>query len=300
MTIDFENINEIRKYLPPKRKWLDVMKDESIDIEKKILLNGLRYVFVSEMIEDIRKSIKNRNFKIYPTGSKNLASDIDIQIVMNLTSKIDKKLLETIVDKVIVSIKKADKIWGEFPNRLDVNFYPSGLFNFITNKNKTYSGLLISEKNNNCCWVPILDKQDLIRDFVSKDLSLINKNYKPRLVSFYKYYKKNITDYWMKLYYNFNENILIPSEHNDMILKLVKHNEIGPEMYFSVGSIIFVVWYIQLGNDIPKNIKRYLSITSFVENDYLYQKTGKDKYRQRRDISKKYMDKKLASEFGVI
>lgn len=300
MTIDFENIDQIRKYLPPKRKWLDVMKDDSIDIDKKILLNGLRYVYVSDMIEGIRKNVKIKKFKIYPTGSKNLSSDIDIQIVMNLTSKIDKHLLEKIVDNVVESIKKADSIWGEFPNRLDVNFYPSGLFNFVTNKHKTYPGLMMSKHDNNCCWIPILDDPELIRDFVSKDLSLVNKNYRPRLASFYKNYKQNITDYWMRLYHNYQEDVLIPSQHNKMILKLVKHNEIGPEMYFSVGSIIFVVWYIQMKNDIPPYVKKYLSISSYVENNNLYQRTGKEKYKIRRDLSKKYMDKKLAKEMGVV
>lgn len=290
MAINFEKINKIKKYLPPKRNWNDIMKDDSIDIEKKILLNGLRYIFVSEMIIDIKKNIKKK-IKIYPTGSKKISSDIDIQIALDLSLKINKEFFDNLIDIIIKNIKYADNIWGEFPNRLDVNFYPSCLFNFFSESSKDYNGLIVSK--GNCCWVPILDNKDLAYEFLVCDIKRINKNYKHNLNEFYKLYKENISKAVYKLYSNYKKCYIEAKQHNELILELTKYNEIGPEMYYSVGSIIFVVWFLQLGNHLPKKLIKYLSIPSYLENKILFQKTKKQKYFERMNNSKKYMNTEM-------
>jgi len=299
MAIRFKKIEEIKTYLPPKKKWVNIMKDDSIDIEKKILLNGLRYVYVSNMIEDIRKDTSKRKLKIIPTGSKNLSSDIDIQITLNFSSNVKVVFFKYVIDMIIKHIKIADKIWGEFPTRLDVNFYPFGLFNFVNSK-ISYDGLSVSKNGNNCCWIPVLDNQDLTYQFLKRDIKRINKKYKPNLQNFYNFYKENITESFFALYNNFKNNIIDPEEHNNLILDLTKHNEIGPEMYFSVGSIIFVVWYIQMGNELPPTLKKYLSIPSYLENNRLYKETGKEKYKIRSEISKENMDKKMLALLDLV
>jgi len=302
MAINFKNINQIKKYLPPKGKWTSIMKDDSIAIDKKILLNGLRYVYVSNMITEIKEDTSVRKLKIIPTGSKNLSSDIDIQVLLNLSMPVKQGFFSHVIDMITKHVKIADDIWGEFPNRLDVNYYPFGLFNFVSGRSRDhprFDGLLISPTTKMCCWVPVLKNKDLAYDFLKVDTGRVNKKYKPNLKKFYELHKGNVQTSFFQLYNDYKNETLEIVEHNKHILNLTKYNEIGPEMYFSVGSIIFVVWYIQLGNKMNSDLIKYLSIPSYLENKILYERTGKDKYKYRMDISKKCTDKKMMKRLEI-
>ena len=81
--------------------------------------------------------------------------------------------------------------------------------------------------------------------------------------------------------------------HNDLLLCITKFNNQGPEMYYSIGAIIIVVWYMQLKYDLPEEVKKVLSISSYFENKNHYKRTKKLKYKKRMNESYKLMDKKL-------
>ena len=77
------------------------------------------------------------------------------------------------------------------------------------------------------------------------------------------------------------------------MLCITRFNEQGPEMYYSIGAIIIVVWYMQMKYDLPEEVVKVLSISSYFENKNHYERTKKLKYKTRMTESYKLMDKKL-------
>lgn len=66
-----------------------------------------------------------------------------------------------------------------------------------------------------------------------------------------------------------------PLEFNKRLSRLVNYNNIGPEMYLSISSIIIVVWHLQMGNKLSQNTLRSLAPVSYKENLILYQRSKK-------------------------
>ena len=84
------------------------------------------------------------------------------------------------------------------------------------------------------------------------------------------YYTKYINDVATCLYTIiecYKGNIkLTDQEFNNYLHCLTKYNNIGPEMYRTISSIIIVVLHLQMGNKLSKKILQALAPVSYKEN----------------------------------
>ena len=76
-------ILKLTDYKVKRDDWAKIMKNNNIPQELKHFINGVRYLYVNYMMNEINK-IHNKCLRIYPVGSSNLTSDKDIQITFNL------------------------------------------------------------------------------------------------------------------------------------------------------------------------------------------------------------------------
>ena len=60
-------------------------------------------------------------------------------------------------------------------------------------------------------------------------------------------------------------------------------------MYFTYSSVLLVVWFIQLGHNIPLHLIRQLSPIAIKEHQLLYKITNKDKYLERINLLNQYL-----------
>ena len=124
---------QFKSHLPSKKlSWNHIMKyGKDVSNNNKFIINGLRLVYVKDMMKLLEKRIGAKNCKVYKTGSSKLSSDIDIQVVFNISVNNSEKFYKNSIKHVMNIIKEAQNDWGKnFSFHLDVNFYPLGIFNF--------------------------------------------------------------------------------------------------------------------------------------------------------------------------
>jgi hypothetical protein len=286
-----------KKYNIKNKVWSKYMEDESIPIEIRNLINGVRYIYANEInnkLENCCLFDKNEIY-VYPTGSKNLSSDIDTQIAVNINKNIDIEKINKITEKIITLLNNSKKLWKikSIEKSLDINYYPPSLLN-ISNKKLNVHYILCSKNKNkikmyDTIWVPQLNNKKLYEEFYNKELNLL-KNYKKKykLHNTYNYYSKYDKENINCLYNLINNKSIYKINNyeddkkiNDNIHCLVKHFHIGPEMYFTYSSVLLIVWFDQLKHKIPINIIKKLSAIALKEHQLLYEITKKQKYLDR-------------------
>lgn len=296
--------DQFKCFLPKKNiSWYKAIHDKNISQNKKFLLNGLRYVYVSQMMNSLEKKIGTCCSTVYPTGSSNLGSDIDIQVVFDISRDNSLEFYTRAVDLIQEEIAIAEDEWGGDLNRkLDVNFYPGSLFHFMSKRIQCNNNFLVEtnstdKKKVKICFIPRYETPELREQFIFHDCKAISKKITPTtqksLNTFYNNYKTLTAKCLYKLIKNCKTPSLTPVQHNQLILCLNKLANIGPEMYLSVGSVIFVVWHMQMKNKLPSKLASLLSISAYMENHQLYKQTGKQKYKIRSDVASKVMDQVL-------
>ena len=112
-----QNVNNYVKFykINVNRSWTIIMKDETIPIEVRNLINGARFLFSEELNKKIITQccyLKKDIIHIFPTGSKNLSSDIDVQITLNIDNIIELQLLKKIMYVLINLIKQGVRLWN--------------------------------------------------------------------------------------------------------------------------------------------------------------------------------------------
>jgi len=293
----------IKKYKINSKSWVEIMEDENIPTEIKNLLNGLRYIYSNEVNEKIEKccNFKELQIKVYPTGSKNLTSDIDTQMSLNLDKKYTIQQLEDIFNKVIKLLNESKDLWKivSIEKTLDINFYPPTFINFSNKKIKKHYILSSEDKDESKVYkymfFPQINNKKLYNIFLKNEKDLL-KNYK------HKYYNHNTKKYYSKynkeivkcLYDLMNKNYIDDNYNDDLEINqnincLIKYASIGPEMYFTYSSVLLVVWFIQLGHSIPLHLIRQLSPIAIKEHQLLYKITNKDKYLERINLLNQYL-----------
>lgn len=265
--------------------------------------------------------IKLNNF-----GSKNVTSDIDVNtmVVVSLEQEIDYQeyfsFLKTLVDIFVKEMKSASRLWNTkydyrdvLSRSLDINFYPPGPF-FETVTSNVYEGIGTSSTNT-CCFLPIFrGKKTLIQHFLNNEISKsIESNGKiimpdeVDLELYYRAYKKHVNkgltcyldtkggvaNCLSKLFSEiFNEKKNI-KEWNSLLCCLVGTNKYGSELYFTMSSIIFVVFYMQIKGSVPDDVLKIIAIPAYVEQMCFYYMHGRnEKYWKRAMKAKEMIDKK--------
>ena len=258
-------------------------------IQKKYFLNGVRYLYSSYITQKLENTINSKMdaIKVIPTGSNNVGSDIDTQIMINVENftKLTTLKRRSIIKNIISILKDGQKLWGvkSIANSLDINLYPATILNY-TSKNQKQSKLLyINVKNNFTCFRPQLSTLELSDDFIRNDYINTRKISKANMLKYYDVYQRYVAHTLYKLTKICNDNIKMPQEDiNKYIFELVKYNYLADEVYLSVSSIIMVVWHQQMKNVIRnKKELSVLSVCSFVENYDMFMKTKKEKYSNR-------------------
>jgi predicted nucleic-acid-binding protein len=247
--------------------------------------------------------------KTMPTGSNNLSSDIDMQVMLNINCcinhNINKQDLQVLIKKTNDILTNGIKMWSlsnhSISDALDINIYPPTIINYfekcdskpiskINDSIKKY--LYMSPDEKTCCLHPILTTDKLIKSFLKKEVRLIKNKYDNNTPKYYKKYEKKIAPSLLKLFNNTMEDKKI----NTLLNIIVKYNNIGPEMYFSLSTIIYVVWVLQMKMKMvttqeKKDISIY-AIISYFENKHHFDTSKKQKYKDRADLSLKDANKK--------
>jgi hypothetical protein len=257
------------KYNIKNKVWSNYMKDESIPIEIRNLINGVRYIYANEINNKLENCclFNNNEISVYPTGSKKLWK--------------------------IKSIEKT----------LDINYYPPALLNISDKKLNIHYILVSKNKNKNnmydTIWIPQLKNKTLYKNFYNKEISLLedyeNKYNNHNTHIFYSKYEKKTINCLNKLINNQliykKNNYEDDQEINNNIHCLVKNFHIGPEMYFTYSSVLLIVWLSQLNHKIPINIIKKLAPIAIKEHKILYKITKKDKYLNRINFLNEFIEK---------
>ena len=281
--IKFVNVY-LRDYDIKSKSWSEIMKNNDIPIELRNLLNGVRYIFAEELYDLLQKN--NEHLIIYPTGSKNLTSDIDVQINININKFNNKNNLKILVNNIIKYLNEYKKLWKieSIERVLDINFYPPTILNYVLNKTSNKYVYFSSKQNNKyiTLWKPQLNSKELIDEFTKKELDYLKVDTNTNTKKYYKLYNNVIIDCFFKLINCYkNTQKLTDKEFNSNLLCLIQYNAIGPEMYKTYSSILLVVWHLQMKNNIPLKLKQICSKIAYKENNELYKLTKKQKYKDR-------------------
>mgnify|MGYP006092429921 CR=1 FL=1 len=296
----------LKKYNLEKTTWSKTMNNENIPIQYRNLLNGVRFVYSNEVNDKIKNCcIKRDLINLLPTGSNKLSSDIDTSIEINITHKINIKLLENVVDYIIKILNDTPKLWNieSIEKTLDINYYPPTLFN-MSDVDIVNNHYILSQKDKNIknmfhtMWVPQLKNKKLYKKFYDvemKHLEDYEKKYKYTNTNYYyDKYSNNKIKCLFKLINNRNKykknNIEDDEEINNNILCLMEYAHIGPEMYFTYSSVLFIVWFFQLKHNVSKSLLKKLAPIVKKEHQLLYKITGKQKYKDRVNLANKYID----------
>ena len=127
----------LKKYNLEKKTWSKIMKDHDIPIQKRNLLNGIRYIYSNEVNDKLENCcIKSHLINVYPTGSDNLTSDIDTQIAINIIKDININDLNNVIIYIIKILNESRKLWNisSIEKTLDINYYPPTFFNMTDKK----------------------------------------------------------------------------------------------------------------------------------------------------------------------
>ena len=285
------------KYNIKNKVWSNYMKDESIPIEIRNLINGVRYIYANEINNKLENCclFNNNEISVYPTGSKKLSSDIDTQIALNINKKNNEEKIEQIINKIIKLLNDSKKLWKirSIEKTLDINYYPPALLNISDKKLNIHYILVSKNKNKNnmydTIWIPQLKNKTLYKNFYNKEIALLedyeNKYNNHNTHIFYSKYEKETINCLNKLINNQliykKNNYENDEEINNNIHCLVKNFHIGPEMYFTYSSVLLIVWLSQLNHKIPLNFIKKLAPIAIKEHKILYKITKKDKYLNR-------------------
>ena len=286
---------KLTDYKVKREEWAKIMKNNDIPKELKHFINGVRYLYINYMMIEIEK-INNKCLRIYPVGSSNLTSDKDIQITFNLNCNKNNKFFEKVINRTSSVIEKSFKIWDttNLLNLIDTNFYPPSLLNFITKVNRSYNSKYIKTLKDKdkiiTIFIPQLSSDMSIKNFYTCEIDNLEKKKEENINKFYKYYKKETGTCFKKIVDCYQNKIkLTDIEFNNLICCLVKYNNIGPEMYFTVSSIVIVVWHLQMGGKLSKNELEIMAPIAYEENKTMYLETKKEKYKERYQFCMKYM-----------
>jgi len=184
-------ILKLKNYKVNRDDWVKIMENDNIPKELKHFINGVRYLYVNYMMNEINK-INNKCLCIYPVGSTNLSSDKDIEITFNLNCKENDKFFQQIVNKIKHVIEEGFKLWQtkNLLNLIDTNFYPPSLINFVTKVNKSYNNKYIKtlkEKNKIITiFIPQFTNDICIKNFYTCEIDNLEKQKKKILINFIK------------------------------------------------------------------------------------------------------------------
>ena len=168
----------LKKYNLEKNTWGTTMKNENIPIQYRNLLNGVRFVYSNEINNKIENCcIKNHLINVFPTGSDKLISDIDTQIAIDITQKINIKLLKKVIDYIIKILNDSTKLWNikSVEKTLDINYYPPTLFN-MSHVDIVNNHYILSQKDKefdkmfHTIWVPQLKNKKLYKKFYDAEM----------------------------------------------------------------------------------------------------------------------------------
>ena len=282
--------------------WSDLMKNEEIPLQLRNLLSGVRYIYSDEVNYKITHCCINKNLmNVFPTGSNELHSDIDTQIAIDINYKIKLKELTNIIDFIIKVLNDSKKLWKieSIEKSLDINYYPPTIFNISRKKINSHYILLGKDKNDKyqTVWMPQLKNKELYKKFFDAEMSKLDDYEKKyNYTNTYKYYEKYtkytikcLSDLILKQKYYKKNNPKHDEEINNNILCLTEYKHIGPEMYFTYSSILFVVWFMQLNHRVPESLFRKISAIVVREQQLLYNITKKPKYKKRMLEAKRYL-----------
>ena len=187
-----------------------------------------------------------------------------------------RKLIINAEELIRPFIDNNDKNFIVTSKVLDVNFYPIGPFfyiknwnNLVLNNNKIeLSGIAINN-NNIACYVPILINDEVINKFIETEINKSVKNgiiLKPNKTDIDDYYKSyigtisrgedcyknkiggtaNCIKKLIEMIPNFKYTTIYAQEWNDILCCIIGTNKYGSELYFTISSIIYVVFYMQM------------------------------------------------------
>ena len=221
---------------------------------------------------------------------------MDLKNITNSIIKIRKDNQKNFFDK---NKKKL------FDTYFDINYYMPSLFYFLNMPaSKTYfinnvkQFCYIKKTSNNpfkanAVLKPNFDKP---REFLYEDSRNILKNYNMNLKHCYEKYKNKPAIALAKIINNIHSNESF--NINNYLFDITSINNICAEMYMSICTTIYVVWYIQMNNSeimseqFKKDLK-YLAIPAVIENEIHYIETKKEKYNLRKEHALKNADKPL-------
>ena len=302
---------KLREYLVDNNKNNDIVSPEKIyKIRDDFLKNNINSIF--KYIKQYTKNNKiNNNIKIFPTGSSKITSDKDVQITLNLYYKFTLTDLKNITNSIIKIRKDNQKNFFDknkkklFDTYFDINYYMPSLFYFLnipvskTNfSNNVKQFCYIKKTSNNPFKASLVLKPNFDQPlgFLSLDCRNILKNYNMNLKHCYEKYKNKpavaLAEIINKIHSNESFNI------NSYLFDITSINNICAEMYMSICTTIYVVWYMQMNNSeimspqFEKDLK-YLAIPAVIENQIHYIETKKEKYMLRKDHALKNADKPL-------
>ena len=289
-------VSYLQKYNVKCMSWQEIMKNGKIPIDIKYYINGSRYLYMNSIIKKINK-LSSECLDIYPTGSLKLTSDKDIQITLNINKCNSVKLLKNLITKIFGVIKRANKDWNskDFEYLLDIHFYPPTLLNFIELRQKSKGTKYIrvatkSRKYKNIIFIPQIQTPELVKDFQKKELAKLKTKIKENTTLYYTKYIDDVVSCLYTIIECYKGNIKLSNqEFNDYLHCLTKYNNIGPEMYRTISSIIIVVWHLQMRNKLSKKMLQSLAPIAYKENKILYKKSKEQKYKDRYEYCQKFM-----------
>lgn len=300
---------KVREYLSHNNN--DIVSPEKIyQIRDDFLKNNINSIF--KYIKHYTKNNKiNNNIKIFPTGSSKITSDKDVQFILNLYYKFTLADLKNITNSIIKIRKDNQKNFFDknkkklFDTYFDINYYMPSLFYFLnmpaskTNFiNNVKQFCYIKKTSNNpfkasAVLKPNFDKP---REFLYEDSRNILKNYNMNLKHCYEKYKNKPAIALAKIINNIHSNESF--NINNYLFDITSINNICAEMYMSICTTIYVVWYMQMNNaeimssQFERDVK-YLAIPAVIENEIHYIETKKEKYNLRKEHALKNADKPL-------
>ena len=300
---------KVREYLNNNNN--DIVSPEKIyKIRDDFLKNNINSIF--KYIKHYTKNNQiNNNIKIFPTGSSKITSDKDVQITLNLNYNFTLSELKNITNSIIKIRKENQKNFFDknkkkiFDTYFDINYYLPSLFyflnipisktNFINNITK-FCYIKKTSTNPFKANAVLKPNFDNPIEFLYEDSRNILKTYKMNLKHCYEKYKNKPAVALAKIISNIHTNKSF--NINSYLFDITSINNICAEMYMSICTTIYVVWYIQMNNSeimseqFKKDLK-YLAIPAVIENHIHYIETKKEKYNLRMKQALKNANKPL-------
>lgn len=269
--------------------------------------------------DEITRKIHPIGVKIVDAGSDTAKSDIDLNVMVDISdSRVNADTFKTLMDTADTIRKSASCHW-EIPGlsldkTLDINIYPPTILHMSKTGSLGSLKDYVLRSGDTVCLIPTLSTPELIKNFIVQDYRYIMRSPKTDLNGYSNAYKYNVIPSLMQILSLKNINISdeahrqsIASGYNSHIHKMIDANSIGPEMYFGISTIIYVVWHMQLKNHVDPKILSILAIGAYIENCRLYKRTQKQKYALRANHARanmqsaiKYLDSTNAEHKAIL